>query len=457
MYKVAVVFKVGPTDAGVSTDGEGFARSDAYEFSTQTLARAGVNIEALVRQLRALRLHPSEDAMDLLVLATAVFTADTTISRQHFSQDSWTREITLFVPMLHPATWQPQQQAIQEILQFLTGDYWTVVFRGRTDPALELSPPAVYTKRHPGFVAPPTDVCLFSGGLDSFIGAVDLINQGRVPLLVGHYKSSDVSPFQKSSYEAVQQQYPTVPLRRFKAYIRAPKDPALGVRGDEKTERGRSFLFFALGIVCAQAQGPTVPLIVPENGLISLNLPLTLTRQGAYSTRTTHPSYLLRMNELMRALGIPNLIENPYQFQTKGEMLQHCADPVFAAQAGTMSCSHPATRRASTTGYGNRHCGYCVPCVIRSAAFHKAGLHDTSPNRGGILGASQFLDTSKSEGADVMAFKYMLEMRRRHPNYVVSAIRLTGPLPAVDVPAYTAMYNRGLDEVEAFVRRVKLK
>ena len=456
MYKVAVIFKVGPTDSGVDVASHGFAREDTYEFSTHTLTGAGINIEALVRQLRALRLHPSEDAMDLLVLATAVFTADTTISRLHYSQDSWTREITLFVPVLHPDIWQPQQQAIQEILQFLTGDYWTLVFRGRTDATLELSPPAVYTKRHAGFATAPTDVCLFSGGLDSFIGAVDLINQRRVTLLVGHYKSSDVSPFQKSSYEALQQQYPTVSIRRFKAYVRAPKNHALGVRGDEKTERGRSFLFFALGIVCAQALGPTVPLIVPENGLISLNLPLTLNRQGAYSTRTTHPSYLLRMNALMQALGIPNLIENPYQFHTKGEMLQHCADPGFAAQAGTMSCSHPATRRASTTGYGNRHCGYCVPCIIRSAAFHKAGLRDTSPDRGGILGASRFLDTSKSEGADVMAFKYMLEMRRRHPTYVAAAIRLTGPLLAADVPAYIAMYNRGLDEVEAFVRPVKL-
>lgn len=455
MHKVAVVFKVGTSDTGLTPTDADFERVDTYEFGNDVLAGPGINIEALNNQLRALRLHPSEDAMDLLMLASAVFTADTTISRFHYSQDSWTREIYLYVPVLQPVLWQKNDDLIQRILQFLTGDFWTIKFRARVADAPLLAPDPNYTKRHQGLATRPTDVCLFSGGLDSFIGAVDLVSKGRVPLLVGHYKASDVAPFQSSSFDHLQQQYPSTLLKRLKAYIRSPKN-ALGVRGKEKTERGRSFLFFALGTLCAQALGPTIPLIVPENGLISLNLPLTLSRQGAYSTRTTHPWYIQRMNDLLRGLGIPNIIENPYQFQTKGEMLANCANRILAARAGTMSCSHPATRRFSTTGYGNRHCGYCVPCIIRSAAFKRAGLHDASLNRGGITGAGRRLDVKKAEGADVFAFKFMLEMRKRHPNYIPAAIRITGPLPDKDIPAYISMYNRGLDEVEAFVQKVHL-
>lgn len=97
-----------------------------------------------------------------------------------------------------------------------------------------------------------------------------------------------------------------------------------------------------------------------------------------------------------------------------------------------------------------------MPCIIRAAAFGRAGLPDASPDRGGITGPGKRLDVKKAEGSDVLAFKFMLEMRRRRPTYVTAAIRLTGPLPDQDVPAYIAMYNRGLDEVDAFVRQVTL-
>jgi hypothetical protein len=45
---------------------------------------------------------------------------------------------------------------------------------------------------------------------------------------------------------------------------------------------------------------------------------------------------------------------------------------------------------------------------------------------------------------------------RRRPTYVTAATRLTGPLPDQNVPAYLARYNRGLDEVAAFVEQVTL-
>ena len=46
-------------------------------------------------------------------------------------------------------------------------------------------------------------------------------------------------------------------------------------------------------------------------------------------------------------------------------------------------------------------------------------------------------------------------MRKRKPNYIASAIRLTGPLK--NVADYVDLYNRGLDEVEAYISQVNLK
>ena len=44
--------------------------------------------------------------------------------------------------------------------------------------------------------------------------------------------------------------------------------------GKESTTRGRSFLFFALAALAASGLGGQPVIYVPENGLISLNVPL---------------------------------------------------------------------------------------------------------------------------------------------------------------------------------------
>jgi hypothetical protein len=67
--------------------------------------------------------------------------------------------------------------------------------------------------------------------------------------------------------------------------------------------RSRSLLFFALGTAVAAALGEAVPLRVPENGLVSLNVPLTGTRLSSLSTRTTHPYFMERLAACVAALG----------------------------------------------------------------------------------------------------------------------------------------------------------
>jgi hypothetical protein len=90
--------------------------------------------------------------------------------------------------------------------------------------------------------------------------------------------------------------------------------------GSETTTRGRSFLFFAMAVLVASGLN-NPDIIIPENGLISLNVPLDPLRLGAWSTRTTHPFYLARWQELLGKLGIDGTMSNPYRFMTKGEMV----------------------------------------------------------------------------------------------------------------------------------------
>ena len=71
---------------------------------TQLQLVAGVKtldhgIGSALTSLKALGIFPSEIGIDLLVVAAHVHAADTRISRAEQSQDSWTREIRLVIPV----------------------------------------------------------------------------------------------------------------------------------------------------------------------------------------------------------------------------------------------------------------------------------------------------------------------------------------------------------------------
>ena len=81
--------------------------------------------------LAKLGVFPSEIGVDLLLLAAHVHAADTRISRNTESQDTWTREIRLVVSVSDVARWNSTIQLLQRMLNFLTGDLWTLRFRPR--------------------------------------------------------------------------------------------------------------------------------------------------------------------------------------------------------------------------------------------------------------------------------------------------------------------------------------
>lgn len=63
------------------------------------------------------------------------------------------------------------------------------------------------------------------------------------------------------------------------------------LKGSENTSRGRSLLFLCAALSVAGILGENVPVYIPENGFIGLNIPLTGGRKGTCSTRTTHPYF----------------------------------------------------------------------------------------------------------------------------------------------------------------------
>ncbi len=413
--------------------------------------RLGHGIGQAIEDLRKLRVLPTEVGLDLLITAAHVHAADTRISRASESQDTWTREIRLVVPVSDPVGWNDAAPLLTRMLDFLTGDRWSVSFRPRPDRFARILPRRLSGRRGTSF----DGVSLFSGGLDSLIDAINMLEAGRTPLLISHAGDGAASSAQNTLMEELRSQYRHREFDRLRAWMSFGQDLVKGV-GSEDTTRGRSFLFFALGIFSGTGLGAEFNLCVPENGLIALNVPLDPLRLGALSTRTTHPFYIARWVELLTALGIPARIENPHWNKTKGEMVAQCADIELLRRLApsSLSCSSPTKGRWQHRGI--EHCGYCVPCLIRRAALH-SGNDETVYTLANLRGA--VLDTSQAEGQQIRSFQAAITRIRARPDLARLLIHKPGPLS--DYPDrlndYAAVYGRGMAEVETLLAGVQTR
>jgi hypothetical protein len=412
-------------------------------------------IGGALTSLKARGVHPTEIGLDLLVLAAHVHAADTRISRAEQSQDSWTREIRLVVPVSDPNRWNAAAPTVKRTLDFLTGDYWTIGFRQRPERFAEIITPRE-TLLPPGF----DTVSLFSGGLDSLIGAIDLLEAGRIPLLVSHAGEGATSDAQNSLFATLKKHFSATAFDRLRVWMLFPADLVQGVSSENST-RGRSFLFFALGVFAGTGLETDFVLRVPENGLIALNVPLDPLRLGSNSTRTTHPYYIARWNDLLGHLGISGRIENPYWAKTKGEMALACANPALlkALAPHALSCAHAANaRHLGIKGRGIEQCGYCLPCLIRRAALDAAWGrgNDTTPYTLQDLRAHP-LGTRESNGQQVRSFQFAIERLRAAPHLAKLLIHKPGSLAdeALRLDQLAAVYQRGLAEVAQLIEGVE--
>jgi len=412
-------------------------------------------IGGALTSLKKLGVFPSEIGIDLLVAAAHVHAADTRISRAEQSQDSWTREIRLVVPVSDPARWAGATLTLVKALNFLTGDRWTIGFRARSPRFATIAQEAP-----PALIAPPFDsVSLFSGGLDSLIGAIDLLEVGSTPLLISHFGEGATSDAQGKLFTALKKHYDKSPFERLRVGMTFV-DGLIEDVGSENSTRGRSFLFFALGVFAGTGLDKAFILRVPENGLIALNVPLDPLRLGSNSTRTTHPYYMARWNELLAELGINGSIENPYWDKTKGEMTLSCGNQALLTRLApdSLSCSSPTKGRWQ--GLGIEHCGYCLPCLIRRAALERAwgaGEDKTTYTVPDLR--AKALDTRESTGKQVRSFQYAIERLRGQPQLANLLIHKPGSLAdeVTHLDALADVYRRGLAEVARLIDGVETR
>jgi len=304
---------------------------------------------------------------DLVDVAAAVHIADR-LAKRPVKTEVWQRRFVIEVPVRSRDVWQRRSvsDSLTDLLNFLTGDDWTIRFSSR------------HSERRPAelqgvlFTPPddaPVSVGLFSGGLDAFAGTVSAISQDADQ----HFVCVSGTPNRRQEHHQREQvaalrdglKPRSITSIRVPCWLRSADETI-----QERSRRTRGFLFLALGTVAAIAVG-TRRLSVYENGIGAINLSYERVPAGIPNSRAVHPRSLLLYSNLVQALTDEHFVtDNPCTFQTKTEMCQHpSVQNLRTVVSQTFSCDGFPVHRARKP-----QCGVCTSCLLRRLALFGADM-----------------------------------------------------------------------------------
>lgn len=257
---------------------------------------------------------------------------------------------------------------LQEVLTFLSDDKYSFVFvpleQDRTlQNYLEFGDledwPFYGVKR----------IVMFSGGLDSLAGAVQMARAGCRAVLVSHRSAPPLDSRQQRLFRELDRAYPGHMIH-VPVWINKEKN-----FGREPTQRTRSFLYSTLGTIVAESvRADGVRFF--ENGVVSINLPVADEVLRARASRTTHPRGLHLFGQFYRLVTGRDLqLDNPFLFNTKAEIVKSIVENGKGNLIQhTCSCAHPMFK--SKTQW---HCGTCSQCIDRRFSVLSSGCSEYDP------------------------------------------------------------------------------
>jgi hypothetical protein len=317
-------------------------------------------------QLLSLRRVPEEIA-DLIDLAVSIYVAD----RLSIRKTQRSRRIQVVVPVRHPEILGSSQVSdlLSKILYWFTGDHWSFGFTrrassGRTAELQTTMPIA-------DALSEPSEVALWSGGLDSLAGLFNRLSAepSDCYVLLGTGSNTILHSTQRQVAVCLRGKFPER-IRLIQIPIRLDESTALR---KEPSQRSRGFVFMLLGAACAYLAGK-MTLHLYENGIGAINLPFRASEVGLDHTRSVHPLSLFYMSNLLtELLGARFSFQNPFLFCTKAMMCQElvgtgCVDLAF----DTISCDRLHREEPM-------QCGYCSSCLLRRQALAVHGVEDRTP------------------------------------------------------------------------------
>ena len=333
------------------------------------------NVNIVVENLDSkLRQHISNRQYDLIEIASFIYTADALVPRMgkkwtgEDTDDGWERDFHFVIPVYDFEFWNTDavKIALHKLLTFLVNGNFL----------FEFTPKAAISRQYQYFlgdsvtVLPKVDkVILFSGGLDSLAGAIENISAGVPVALVSHRSVSTMNARQKQLIDELGKIYSGT-FMHVPVWINKKKS----ARYYEYTQRSRSFLYSALAVVVAELLG-VQEVNFYENGIVSLNLPLTDEVLRSRATRTTHPLTLKLFQDFFNlCTQEPVIFKNPYIFLTKKEVV---GITLKSKARDLIHLSSSCTRTIMASSL-QKHCGVCSQCIDRRIAVLSHKSIDTS-------------------------------------------------------------------------------
>jgi len=316
--------------------------------------------------------HLTPRLTDLIEIAAYVYSADCATSRgqgwsNHNSTERWSRDFQLVIGVREPNFWRQSnvKQLLSQILNFLSDDKYNFEFRPFEQEQnqqlyLELNDQEDWNFYN------AERVLMFSGGLDSLAGAVEMAAKGENLVLVSHRPVATMDKRLRKLVTELRAAYP-VQIRHIPVWIN--KD---GDFGREGTQRTRSFLFSALGTAVAQSmQAEGVRFF--ENGVVSLNFPVADEVLRARASRTTHPRAINLFAQLYSLITERDFkVDNPYLFKTKADVISTITENGGSRLIPhTCSCAHQRFKPRTQW-----HCGTCSQCIDRRIAMYASGCEE---------------------------------------------------------------------------------
>ncbi len=258
------------------------------------------------------------------------------------------------------------KELLIETLQHLSDDTYAFEFREYQQRAQNQQPYLNFGS-DPDWPFHNVDrVIMFSGGLDSLAGVVETAASGANLVLVSHRPVAIQFKRQAALYEQIKKAFPTIKIIHVPVWVNKTETIS-----KEFTQRTRSFLYSALGAIVASSVNAAGVRFF-ENGVVSLNFPVSGEVIGARASRTTHPKSLYDFARLYSlVLERDFKVDNPFIYKTKKEVLDMI---VRHNQNELIRCSCSCAHQGLFASKLKWHCGSCSQCIDRRFAILAAGL-----------------------------------------------------------------------------------